>query len=243
MWSAKLLLFAAAGVSFLGYCIYFDRKRLAHPDYKRKVHERRQRKATARKLFEAAKTDWKKSSEQDVQERLQMQERMGIRGGGMVPSVNDDAASVGRKSTVQLHFESEFMLGENLLINGHVDEGLTHLSNAILLCSKPGSLLLSIQKSLPEQLTQPLLMRVAELQKQSTRELNESRRREVHGDDALSDDDPDDNEWNSEAGSSCDEWLIDGDVDSWTIADSSSIAKSSVSNSPDPPPIVLAAPS
>lgn len=30
-----------AGTLFLGYCIYFDRKRRADPEYKMKVHERR----------------------------------------------------------------------------------------------------------------------------------------------------------------------------------------------------------
>ncbi|XP_043067101.1 mitochondrial import receptor subunit TOM20 homolog B-like [Drosophila bipectinata] len=28
---------------FIGYCIYFDRKRLSAPDYKKRVHERRRR--------------------------------------------------------------------------------------------------------------------------------------------------------------------------------------------------------
>ncbi|XP_054082009.1 mitochondrial import receptor subunit TOM20 homolog B-like [Zeugodacus cucurbitae] len=32
-----------AGTLFLGYCIYFDRKRRADPEYKLKVHERRRR--------------------------------------------------------------------------------------------------------------------------------------------------------------------------------------------------------
>lgn len=32
-----------AGTLFLGYCIYFDRKRRADPEYKMKVHERRRR--------------------------------------------------------------------------------------------------------------------------------------------------------------------------------------------------------
>ncbi|XP_022216308.1 mitochondrial import receptor subunit TOM20 homolog B-like [Drosophila obscura] len=158
MLSAKLIIFATAGVSFLGYCIYFDRKRLADPDYKRKVHDRRQHKAKAQTSHEEVGSS---------------QMGMGLLGGGVMPLLA--AAGVGRKTTVQLHFESEFRLGEYLLINGHVDDGLTHLSNAILLCSKPGSLLLSIQKSLPEQLIHPLLMRVAELQKQTSLEsLSES---------------------------------------------------------------------
>ncbi|XP_022332124.1 mitochondrial import receptor subunit TOM20 homolog [Crassostrea virginica] len=34
---------AGAGLCFLGYCIYFDNKRRNHPDFKKKLRERRQR--------------------------------------------------------------------------------------------------------------------------------------------------------------------------------------------------------
>ncbi|KAJ6648045.1 Mitochondrial import receptor subunit TOM20 like, partial [Pseudolycoriella hygida] len=32
-----------AGTLFLGYCIYFDKKRRSDPDYKKKIRERRRR--------------------------------------------------------------------------------------------------------------------------------------------------------------------------------------------------------
>jgi len=35
------VLAVAAGTAFVGYCIYFDRKRRSHPDYRRRVMERR----------------------------------------------------------------------------------------------------------------------------------------------------------------------------------------------------------
>ncbi|KAH8411153.1 hypothetical protein KR222_008765 [Zaprionus bogoriensis] len=36
-----------AGTLFIGYCIYFDKKRRSEPDYKRKVRERRRRNCKA----------------------------------------------------------------------------------------------------------------------------------------------------------------------------------------------------
>jgi import receptor subunit TOM20 len=34
---------AVCGLAFLGYCIYFDRKRRSAPDFKKKLRERRKR--------------------------------------------------------------------------------------------------------------------------------------------------------------------------------------------------------
>ncbi|KAH8247552.1 hypothetical protein KR038_006152, partial [Drosophila bunnanda] len=38
------LIAAVTGMTFLGYCVYFDRKRRSDPDFKRKLHERRSRR-------------------------------------------------------------------------------------------------------------------------------------------------------------------------------------------------------
>lgn len=38
----KLILFGLAALAFVSYCIYFDYKRCKDPQYRRKVHERRQ---------------------------------------------------------------------------------------------------------------------------------------------------------------------------------------------------------
>lgn len=38
------LLAAASGIVLLGYCVYFDKKRRSDPDFKRKLHERRNRR-------------------------------------------------------------------------------------------------------------------------------------------------------------------------------------------------------
>ncbi|XP_067941467.1 mitochondrial import receptor subunit TOM20 homolog [Watersipora subatra] len=37
----------AAGLAFLGYCVYFDRKRRCDPQYKEKLRERRKKQRTA----------------------------------------------------------------------------------------------------------------------------------------------------------------------------------------------------
>ncbi|XP_044736139.1 mitochondrial import receptor subunit TOM20 homolog [Chrysoperla carnea] len=47
---SKTAIGIAAGVCgtiFLGYCIYFDKQRRSHPDFKRKLHEKRKAKKQA----------------------------------------------------------------------------------------------------------------------------------------------------------------------------------------------------
>lgn len=44
-----------AGSLFVGYCIYFDKKRRSHPDYKKNLFEKRRQQAEAR---EAAKNQY-----------------------------------------------------------------------------------------------------------------------------------------------------------------------------------------
>ncbi|TDG39286.1 hypothetical protein AWZ03_014293 [Drosophila navojoa] len=41
-----------AGAILLGYCIYYDRKRRSDPNYKRKVHERRQQVNTLPSVYQ-----------------------------------------------------------------------------------------------------------------------------------------------------------------------------------------------
>ncbi|KAH8247139.1 hypothetical protein KR032_010745, partial [Drosophila birchii] len=38
------LMAAVSGMMFLGYCVYFDKKRRNDPDFRRKLHERRSRR-------------------------------------------------------------------------------------------------------------------------------------------------------------------------------------------------------
>ena len=41
--AVSLCALGVVGSLFIGYCIYFDRKRRSHPDYKKKVRERKLR--------------------------------------------------------------------------------------------------------------------------------------------------------------------------------------------------------
>lgn len=40
---------AGAGIAFIGYCVYFDRKRRSDPDFKKKLRERRKKQRQASK--------------------------------------------------------------------------------------------------------------------------------------------------------------------------------------------------
>ncbi|KAH8293522.1 hypothetical protein KR054_001203, partial [Drosophila jambulina] len=44
------LMAAATGMMFVGYCVYFDNKRRSDPDFKRKLHERRNRRPAAKSV-------------------------------------------------------------------------------------------------------------------------------------------------------------------------------------------------
>ena len=48
----RLLAVSSIGLAIVGYCIYFDKKRRMDPDYKRKVHERRERQKASAKVAE-----------------------------------------------------------------------------------------------------------------------------------------------------------------------------------------------
>lgn len=52
--SLLVLTAGTAGAILLGYCIYYDRKRRSDPNYKRKVHERRQKINALPFVYDAA---------------------------------------------------------------------------------------------------------------------------------------------------------------------------------------------
>ncbi|XP_041452319.1 mitochondrial import receptor subunit TOM20 homolog [Drosophila obscura] len=133
--SAKLLALGTAGALFLGYCFYFDRKRTSAPDYKKKVHERR-RLAAKQRLSDGGRAEL-----------------------GGAAAGNEEADQL----EMQLRFLDEVQRGEGLIKEGRVDEGLTHLCTAIMLCANPGSLLEMLQANLPESLFRPLMMRLTEM--------------------------------------------------------------------------------
>ncbi|VDN21974.1 unnamed protein product [Gongylonema pulchrum] len=100
-----------AAAAFIGYCVYFDRKRRSAPDYKKKLREQRR----AASLKKQPKT---------------------------LPNPHNPAE-------VQAYFLQEVQLGEELIGEGHVDRGVEHLCNAIVLCGQPSQLLQIFQQTLP----------------------------------------------------------------------------------------------
>ena len=56
-------------------------------------------------------------------------------------------------------------LGEELLANGELEEGVEHLSNAVAVCGQPTQLLQVLQQTLPPQVFQMLLARLPEVGK------------------------------------------------------------------------------
>ncbi|KAH8314902.1 hypothetical protein KR074_012237 [Drosophila pseudoananassae] len=94
---------------FLGYCIYFDRKRLSAPDYKKRVHERRRRNR--------------------------------MKNATIVPCANNKAA-------LEEYFVAQMKAGEALIKQNKVEEGLTHFTNAIVLCAQPAKVVRSLRRSL-----------------------------------------------------------------------------------------------
>ncbi|XP_002137189.2 mitochondrial import receptor subunit TOM20 homolog [Drosophila pseudoobscura] len=127
-----------AGALFIGYCFYFDRKRTRAPDYKKRVHERRMRQAMSQ-----------------------------LGGGTGQAGAADDNEEDDQDLVMQMHFVEEVKKGERHIKEGSVDEGLTHLCNAIMLCTHPGALLEMLQANLPEVLFRPLMMRLHELNQRS----------------------------------------------------------------------------
>merc|ERR1712241_1401892 len=108
-----------AGISaaaFLGYCIYFDRKRRSAPDFKAKLRDKR-------------RTAAKKGSS-------------GSSSGPPLPDFSDQEA-------VQRFFLQEVQLGEQLLAQGDLEQGVEHLSLAVAVCGQPHSLLGVLQQTLP----------------------------------------------------------------------------------------------
>ncbi|XP_052766043.1 mitochondrial import receptor subunit TOM20 homolog B-like isoform X2 [Mya arenaria] len=117
---------AAAGAGlFLGYCIYFDRRRRNDPDFRRKLKERR-----------------KKASKQSSN------------------TSNTKFPDPLNESACQQYFMQEINLGEILLSNGQLNEGVEHLANAVAVCGQPAHLMQVFRQTLPPEVVQSLETRI-----------------------------------------------------------------------------------
>jgi len=108
------------GTLFVGYCIYFDRKRRSDPLFKQKLKERR---AKAKKVTPS---------------------------GPQTLDLKDIDA-------VQRFFLQEVQLGEELLTQGDLENGVEHLSNAVAVCGQPQQLLQVLRQTLPPQVFHMLI--------------------------------------------------------------------------------------
>ncbi|EFP05684.1 hypothetical protein GCK72_018275 [Caenorhabditis remanei] len=121
--SNVVLAAGVAGAAFLGYCIYFDHKRINAPDYKDKIRQKRRTQAGAGG----------------------MAVRRPVAGGAEVlPDVSDP-------SQMQRFFLQEVQLGEELMAAGNVEEGAVHIANAVMLCGESQQLLSIFQQTLSEE--------------------------------------------------------------------------------------------
>lgn len=119
--SRSLLMFTAGttGALILTYCIYYDMKRRTDPEYKRKVHERRcQSKLDKLRYFDVEGDDDDGDS--------------GIEDFDMNDLVIQ-FSSVNLFNTIDR--------SDQFSTSGNVDEGLSYLANAILMCTQPEPML------------------------------------------------------------------------------------------------------
>ncbi|GFX29393.1 mitochondrial import receptor subunit TOM20 homolog [Trichonephila clavipes] len=115
------------GTLFIGYCIYFDRKRRNDPNFKQNIRDRR---AKALLMKEKAKLD-----------------------GSKIPELRD-------YESVQKFFIQEVQLGEELLAQGDIENGIEHLSTALAVCGEPQHLIEVLQVQLPPQIFHMLMQRL-----------------------------------------------------------------------------------
>lgn len=148
--SSKSLLAFTVGTAvafILGFCIYFDQKRRSDPEYKKKVHARRQR--------EQDKFKYRMSSGDDM-------------------DPNSSMLDASDHTSLERCFLIEINLGEQLIIQGNMSEGLSHLANAIMMCAQPMPVLQALKESLPERVFMPLIIKLQELQSSGSNAMSSS---------------------------------------------------------------------
>ncbi|XP_035232715.1 mitochondrial import receptor subunit TOM20 homolog [Stegodyphus dumicola] len=122
--------YVAAGVCgtlFIGYCIYFDRKRRSDPKFKQNLRDKR---AKALLMKEQAR-----------------------RNASKIPELKD-------YESVQKFFIQEVQLGEELLGQGDIENGIEHLSTALAICGDPSHLIDVLEQQLPPQIFALLMQRL-----------------------------------------------------------------------------------
>ncbi|XP_076428464.1 mitochondrial import receptor subunit TOM20 homolog isoform X1 [Peromyscus maniculatus bairdii] len=120
------------GALFIGYCIYFDRKRRSDPNFKNRLRERRKKQKLAK-------------------------ERAGL---SKLPDLKD-AEAVQKFFLEEIQLGEE-LLAQDTMYNlaGEYEKGVDHLTNAIAVCGQPQQLLQVLQQTLPPPVFQMLLTKL-----------------------------------------------------------------------------------
>ncbi|TKR57569.1 hypothetical protein L596_030814 [Steinernema carpocapsae] len=125
------------GCAFVGYAIYFDKKRRSDPNYKQKIRENRRAKSK--------------------------------RGGGGSGQRSTRVPDVNNATEMQAFFLQEVQLGEELIAENQVEEGVEHLCNAIMMCGQPQQLLQIFQQTLPPEHFALILQKMPETRERLAR--------------------------------------------------------------------------
>ena len=124
-----LKLVAGLGAAaFLGYCIYFDKKRRSAPDFREKLKGN----ILTKYCLQSAKKFLTIISY--LARRKRAAQETSKQSGLNLPDFQDQEA-------VQRFFLQEVQLGEELLGQGDIENGIEHLSMAVAVCGQPHSLL------------------------------------------------------------------------------------------------------
>uniref|UniRef100_A0A1I8B7E8 Receptor expression-enhancing protein n=1 Tax=Meloidogyne hapla TaxID=6305 RepID=A0A1I8B7E8_MELHA len=125
----KVLL--AGGVAFIGYAIYFDRKRRLDPCYKQKIRQNRKRKQDALNC-NLSSTDFPDPKNAIESEQFFFK-----------------SISLGEEL-----LQSGYLIFWRIFITGYLGnivEGMFHLSNAVVACRQPTELMAIFRQSIPPE--------------------------------------------------------------------------------------------
>lgn len=153
---SKSLLSLTAGTTsalILGYCLYYDQKRRSDPEYKRKVHDRRRLSELHKLRYYDIDSDDDDEDDEDDDDDSSMDQL----------DIND----LIMKNSLASFF-SEIKLCERLIAEGSPNEGLSHLANAILMCTQPMPMIQTLRETLPKPIFLPLMRQLEELHKMET---------------------------------------------------------------------------
>ncbi|XP_045075543.1 mitochondrial import receptor subunit TOM20 homolog B isoform X1 [Coregonus clupeaformis] len=144
MMGAKASTVAAgvAGALFVGYCVYFDRKRRSDPNFKKRLQERRRKQKSSQEKTGLTRLPDLKDSEAVQKfflEEIQLGEELLAQG--------DSEKGVDH-------------LTMSTIPTGDCEKGVDHLTNAIAVCGQPQQLLQVLQQTLPPPVFQILLTKL-----------------------------------------------------------------------------------